>query len=188
MDALLSTLIACLCIEMGDRSQLLTLALAIRYRRDGAVIAGLFAAAFANAALSAAAGWYVSTLIVGNARSLFLALALLFAGVGLLWPVKPPDPLAGWRIGPFLTTALGIFILGFGDGSQFLIAGIAARTADPVMAALGGGIGVFIACLPVVLLRESFFTALPLRIVRRAGAILFLLIGAIMALSAVALL
>ncbi|WP_278985663.1 TMEM165/GDT1 family protein, partial [Sphingobium yanoikuyae] len=124
MDALLIALLGCLFGEIGDKGQLLVLALAHRYQRDGAIIAGVAVAAIANAALSAAAGAWIGPMLGHDARLLFMALSVLFLGVGLLWPVKMPDTLDDWRIGPFLTTALGVFILGFGDGPQFLILGI----------------------------------------------------------------
>ncbi|PZU64091.1 MAG: hypothetical protein DI554_09075 [Sphingobium sp.] len=176
MDALLIALLGCLFGEIGDKGQLLVLALAHRYQRDGAIIAGVAVAAIANAALSAAAGAWIGPMLSHDARLLFMALSLLFLGVGLLWPVKMPDTLDDWRIGPFLTTALGVFILGFGDGPQFLILGIATRTADPALAA----IGVIAASVPVILMRDRFLSVLPVRAIRLVGGG-----GAGMAMSAI---
>lgn len=188
MDALLLALIGCLLGEIGDKSQLLVLALAARYNRNGAVMAGIAVAAIANATLSAYAGAWIGPMMGADARLLFLALSVAFLGAGLLWPVKTPDTLTGWPTGAFLTTALGLFILGFGDGPQFLILGIATRTGDPLLAGVGGAIGVMAALMPVVLLRDRLLTLLPLRPIRIVGGALLLLTGGIMALSALALL
>lgn len=188
MDALLIALLGCLLGEMGDKSQLLVLALATRYDRDGAVIVGIIAAAIANAAISACAGAWIGPMLGADARLLFLALAILFLGVGLLWRVSTPDMLDGWPSGAFLTTALGLFILGFGDGPQFLILGIATRTGDPALAGIGGAIGVIAALVPVVLLRGQLLALLPLRAIRRAGGVVLLVTGAMLALSATSLL
>ena len=182
MDALLTALLGCLLGEIGDKSQLLVLALATRYDRNGAVIAGIVAAAIANAAISAFAGAWIGPMLGADARLLFLALATLFLGV------SPPDTLDGWPTGPFLTTALGLFILGFGDGPQFLILGIATRTAEPWLAGIGGAIGVIVALVPVVLLRAQLLTILPVRAIRWSGAGMLLLIGAGLALAATGLL
>ena len=184
MDALLIALLGCLFGEIGDKGQLLVLALAHRYQRDGAIIAGVVVAAIANAAISAAAGAWIGPMLGHDARLLFMALSLLFLGVGMLWPVRMPDTLDGWRIGPFLTTALGVFILGFGDGPQFLILGIATRTADPALAAIGGAIGIIAASVPVILMRDQFLALLPVRAIRLGVAAIALLAGAGMALSA----
>ena len=181
MDALLTALLGCLLGEIGDKSQLLVLALATRYDRNGAVIAGIVAAAIANAAISAFAGAWIGPMLGADARLLFLAL-------GLMWRVSPPDTLDGWPTGPFLTTALGLFILGFGDGPQFLILGIATRTAEPWLAGIGGAIGVIVALVPVVLLRAQLLIILPVRAIRWSGAGMLLLIGAGLALAATGLL
>ena len=173
---------------MGDKSQWLALALASRYQRDGAVLAGVAVAAAGNAALSAAAGALLAPMLAGNARLLFLALAILFLGIGMILRVKRPDMLEGWTLGAFLTTALGMFILGFGDGPQFLILGIATRTGDPVMAAMGGAIGVTLAAVPVVALREHFFHHRALRAVRLGGGALLLIVGSLVVASALAIL
>ncbi|HEX7741735.1 MAG TPA: TMEM165/GDT1 family protein, partial [Sphingobium sp.] len=83
MDALLTALIGCLLGEMGDKSQLLVLALAVRYRRNGALIAGIAVAAVANAAVAAVAGGFLSPMLGSSARLLFLALAVLFLAIGM---------------------------------------------------------------------------------------------------------
>lgn len=187
MDALLLALVGCLLAEIGGKGQLLTLALARRYDRDGAMVAGIVIAAIANAALSALAGAWIGPMLGGDARLLFLALAILFLGAGLLWPVTAPDTLDGWRIGPFLTAMLGLFILGFGEGAQFLILGIVTRMGHPALAAIGGTIGVAAALVPVVLLRDALLDRLPLRAIRWTAGGLMLLGGAIMALRATGL-
>ncbi|NWK95007.1 hypothetical protein DM806_04835 [Sphingobium lactosutens] len=188
MDALLIALLGCLLGEMGDKSQLLVLALATRYDRNGAVIAGIIVAATANAAISAFAGAWIGPMLGADARLLFMALSILFLGAGLFWRVGKPDPLEGWRTGAFLTTALGLFILGFGDGPQFLILGIATRTADPILAGIGGAIGMIAALVPIAVARHQLLAVLPLRAIRWAGGVILLVTGAIMALSATALL
>lgn len=189
MDALLSALLACLLCEVGGANQQLTLALARRYERDGPVIAGIACAAAANAAMSAASGWFLSKLIAADARSLFLGVSLFVAGAGLMMQAKQPNPLIGWRAGAFMTTMLGLFILGFADGAQFVVAGIATRTADPVMAALGGTLGMFAACLPVALLRQPVPRPVRLAtIVRRTGGGILMLVGTILGLTATQLL
>ena len=176
MDALLSALIGCLLGEMGDKSQLLTLALATRFQRNLALIAGVATACVANAAVAAGAGAFIGPMLGSDARLLFLALSLLFLGIGMLWRVKQPDMLASWPTGPFLTAALGLFILGFGEGTQFVILGIATRTADPAMAAVGGAIGTAAALVPIILLREQFMK-LPLRAIRMIGGVIMLIIA-----------
>jgi putative Ca2+/H+ antiporter (TMEM165/GDT1 family) len=184
MDALLFALVGCLIGTLGDKSQRFVLALAERFDRDGPLILAILLACAANAAISATAGAFIGPLMAANARLLFLALALLFMAVGMLWPISDPDPLDGWRIGAFLTMLLGFFILQFGDGQQFLILGLATRTADPVLAGIGGAIGTSAGLIPVVIGRRALLEAVPLRMIRRALGGLILLIGLACAASA----
>lgn len=188
MDALLLALIGCLVGEIGDTRQRLAAALATRFESDGAVLAGAVLAVVGNAAIAALAGAWIGPMLGADARLLFLALAILFLGAGMIWRVSPPDDLAGWRIGAFPTSALGLFILGFGDGSQFLILGIAARTGDPLFAGVGGAIGVVAALVPAVALRHALLGAPWIIRFRRAVGVVVLLIGAAVALSAMGLL
>lgn len=186
MDALLTSLLGCLAGEIGGAGQFLVLALAARFRRDGLLIAGIIIAAAANAAIATWAGAFIAPMLGSSARLLFLALALLFLGLGMFWPVKAPDPLAGWPTGPFLTAVLGLFILGFGDGSQFLILGVSVRTADPVTAAMGGALGIAAAQIPMLLLRESV-GKLPLRAIRRGLGGVLTVIAILLAVAALGL-
>lgn len=188
MDTLLLTLLVCLWGETGDRSQMLTAAFARRWPGRITVILGLMVAAGANAALSAWAGGYIATSIGVGARGLFLGVALLAASVAMLWPVKTPDLLVRWRLGAFGTSAIGLFILGFGESAQFLIAGMATARAEPVWAGLGGAAGVILACLLPVVCGPDIVSRLPLRMVRNTGAALFFLAGSAMALAALGLL
>ena len=176
-------LIACFLGEMGDRSQHLSMILGQRYRQTGLIVCGLVIAASANAAISAYAGSLVAHVMGGDARNLFMALAFLCGGAVMWFPVKAPDPLASWRIGPLATSALGLFIL----GGQFLGARIAIARGDMVLSAIGGAIGVTAACLPAMLGGPEFFAKLRAKFIRKTGAILFLGIGAGVAVHALGL-
>lgn len=187
MDALLTALLGCFLGEMGDKGQVLLAALATRFGRTRAVIAGAAVAVLANAAIAAAMAAFLIPMLGSDARLLFLALAVLFLGVAMLWRVKAPNPLADWPTGPFVTAALGLFILGFGEGPQFLILGIATRTADPVMAAVGGAIGMMAALGLAVLLRQALLRHPAVRIVRRAAGVLMLLIALMLGVSGLGL-
>ncbi|MBK5265690.1 MAG: TMEM165/GDT1 family protein [Alphaproteobacteria bacterium] len=187
MDALLIALLASGFAEIGDKTQLLALAFAVRFRNDGVVLGGIALATILNCALSATAGWLIADMIGTGARTLFFALPLLFAGIGMWLPVQRPDTVGGWKIGAFLTTFLAMFILEFGDKSQFIVAGVAVRTADPVMSAIGASIGITAAIAPAVLLRQEFFIRFPLALVRKGAGAVFLLIGALVGLGALGL-
>ena len=109
---------------------------------------------------------------------------MLFQGGGALFPVKPPDRHAGWRLGAALTSLIGLFILAFGDGVQFIVVTLAARTPVPALAAVGATLGSLAVVGPAAVMGESGWTALPLKGLRIAIGIVFLLAGAFLGLGA----
>lgn len=187
MDALLLTFLVCLAAETGDRSQRLAHMLAERYGRAGGVLAGAALAAVAGASLSVWLGGMVAGLMGADARHLFMALAFILGGAGMWVPVRTPDSLSGWRLGPIMTSALGIFILGFGEGAQFLIAGIAVARGDPVLAVAGGVLGIFVACLPAAMMGREFYARVPVGVIRKGAGSVFILTGAVVAVMALGL-
>ena len=186
MDALLIAFFLSLIAESGGRLPMLFRALHARYRSGAAVIAGMILAVGANAAIAAWAGAAVGNMLTPEARSLLLALALAWAGAGLLFAARPPDELAGWRTGAFLTSMAGLFILGFGESGSFLIAGVAVSRADPWMAGAGGMAGGAVACLAPL----AAGAAMPkrgLKALRTGAAALLLLLGFSIAMTALRL-
>ncbi len=188
MDALLTTFIAATLAEFGDKTQLLVIALAARYRNTGAVLLGVAIAALANALLAGAGGALVNAMIVLRASSLLVALALLFAGVaGLVRQTDESEMGLGWKTGAFVTTATCFFLLEFADKTQFLTFALAAQYGAMALAVSGATAGVLAASIPAVLLAERLPQMLPLPRIRTAVSILFLVTGSIVAVNALRL-
>ena len=184
MDSLLATFFSALIAEMGDRPQILAAALALRYGNDRVVIWALALATALNCAISAAAGSVIDQWISQDPLRLFNGLAYVSAGVAMLWRRRPVDLLSSWKITPFLTAFLGLFILQFGDKTQFIIAANAAMTPHWMFAGLGGWLGIMAAVVPAIILKEKLAQLLPLPTIRRTGGVLLLLWGAYQALRA----
>lgn len=188
MDALLTTFIAAALAELGDKTQLLVIALAARYRKPRPVIAGVAVAALANNLIAAAGGTLISGMITLRAISLLVALALVFAGIaGLARGKKAGDMASTWRTGPFLTTAICFFLVEFGDKTQFLTAALAAQYDAFALAAAGATAGVIAANLPAAALADRAPAILMLDRLRIVVAVLFLLVGFVVGLSALRL-
>lgn len=183
MEAFVTCLLLTALVQMGDRSQLLCAALALRFDKTAQMVAAVVVASGVNAGLAAFGGVVIGDWISRDALRLFYALSLLFAGAGMLAWRRPVDVLEGWRIGTFLTTLLGILILQFGDKGQFIVAATAARSHDLLWPLLGGWAGGALGLLPAVIWRDALATW-PLRSIRIAGAMVITLIGAWLALAA----
>lgn len=173
--------------QMSDRTPWLAAILADRLRRRALVLAAAALALGVNYAMGVVAGMAVAALIIPEAKLLLLALALVLAGVGTAWRDKAPDRLEGWRIGAAATSFLGLFIMAFGDRMQFIAAALAARSDLPWAAAVGATLGAWGVNVVAVMLGERGWTALPLRWIRLAAAVLLVVIGVVLALNALRL-
>jgi putative Ca2+/H+ antiporter (TMEM165/GDT1 family) len=188
VDALLTTFIAALLAELGDKTQLLAIALAARYRQPGAVLAGIAVAALANSLLAAAGGAIIHDMITLRAISLLVAVALASAGIAGLFRQKDPGDMGStWRTGAFVTSAACFFLLEFGDKTQFLTLAFAARYDSLLLAAAGASAGIVVANLPAMALAERMPKAMPLKQIRAAIAALFLIAAIFIGVSALRL-
>jgi Ca2+/H+ antiporter, TMEM165/GDT1 family len=187
LDALLTSFVAAALGEWGDKTQLLVIALAIRYRRPLPILAGIFVAALANSLIAAFGGVFVHDMITLRAISLLVALALVFAGVAGLIRPKPYESAATSRAGPFLVAAASFFVLEFGDKTQFLTFALAAQFDALALAAAGATAGVMVSNLPAALLGDGLARIVPLKGLRLGLGALFLTIGLFVGISALRL-
>jgi putative Ca2+/H+ antiporter (TMEM165/GDT1 family) len=180
MEALMPALVAGLALGVGDRTSWLA---AIKADQGKSPIGILLAAALAfglgNAA-AAQAGLFMPRM-TPHAANLLLALALGFAGFGALTGTKRPDSFARWP------AFLGLFVLGFGEGMQFVTFALANKASIPAFAAVGATVGTLAAIAPAAFLGEAAWARLPIRHVRIATGILFLLVAAVLAAGALRL-
>jgi len=187
LEPLLTTFVAALLAEWGDKTQLLVAALGARFVRPLPVLAGVAAGALANSILSAFAGTLLHGVVTPRAVSLIVGIALILAGAGALFRSKTPDMGATWRVGPFLTAFGCFFLLEFGDKTQFVTAGLAAQYDSLALSAAGATAGIVLASVPAAALGGRFSAAAPLRAIRIAAGLLLLLAGLAVGLSALRL-
>lgn len=184
MDAAYTIFLSVFLAEMGDRTQILAAALALRYHKNGAIILGLAGATFINCAISAVSGSVIDNWISAQPLKLLAGLAYIFAGAGMLFWRRNVNPLSAWKTPAFLTAFLGLFILEFGDKSQFIIAAQSARSPFWGMTMIGGFAGIMAATVPAVILRHRLATILPLKPLRWLSGALLLVWGLVLATQA----
>jgi Ca2+/H+ antiporter, TMEM165/GDT1 family len=187
LEALLASFVAAALAEWGDKTQLLVIALAVRYRRPAPILAGIFVAALANALIASFGGVLVRDMVTLRAISLLIALALVFAGVAGLIRSKPYRSDGSSRAGPFLVAAASFFVLEFGDKTQFLTFAISAQYDAFALAAAGATAGVMAGSVPAALMGDGLAKAVPLKGLRIGLGALFLTIGLFVGVSALRL-
>jgi putative Ca2+/H+ antiporter (TMEM165/GDT1 family) len=157
--------------------------LSIRFANRAVVAAGCALATAINCAMAAYAGTLIRGWIEGDALVLFSALAMTFAGIGMLAWRRPVDMLQGWPFGPFLSVFFGLFIVQFGDKAQFLIGAMVANDSHYLFATLGGWLGIMFALIPAIVLQEKLAALLPIKMIRNIGGFGFVLAGIYYAFS-----
>ena len=187
MEPLLTSFIAAGLAEWGDKTQLLVVALAARYGRPGPILAGVALAASVNCLFAGIGGVIVNEYVTLRAISLLVGVALLFAGFAGFVARRPPTVEAAARGGPLLHAAAGFLIAELGDKTQFITFAIAAQYDAVLLAAAGAVAGIVAANLPAALLGTELLRAVPVRPIRYAVAVLFVLVGFIVAVNALRL-
>ena len=164
--------------EIGDKTQLLALVLAARYRKPVPIILGILVATLANHALAAWAGAAVAGWVGGRDDALDPGRDLHRHGGWCLIPDKADEgPQAAREAGAFLATLVAFFIVEIGDKTQIATVALAARFNSLLLVTAGTTLGMMLANAPVVLFGDAIARRLPLRIVRAVAAILFAALG-----------
>jgi putative Ca2+/H+ antiporter (TMEM165/GDT1 family) len=164
--------------EMGDRTQLLAIMLASRFRAPVPILLGILVATVANHLLAALFGFYVASILSANWFKIAVALSFVAMALWALIPDKPDgDKPRGFRLGAFLTTAIAFFLVEMGDKTQIATAALAARFHDVVIVAAGTTTGMMLANIPAVYFGHTATKVLPLKALRAAAACVYLGLG-----------
>ncbi len=165
--------------EMGDKTQLLALTLASRYRRPWTVMAGILVATVANHALASSVGAWISEHVPQRALALALAATFVAFGVWTLRPDTLEESRGPERLGAFLTTAVLFFLAEMGDKTQLATVALAARYDSVVRVTVGTTLGMLAADGLAVVLGERLAARVSSRRIRWGAAALFFLFGAL---------
>ena len=178
MEAFLVSAVVVAISEIGDKTQLLAILLATRFKQPVPIIAGILCATIANHLLAATAGYYLSGLLQGPWFKALIGLSFLAMAGWALIPDKVDDlKAATGRAGVFFTTLIAFFLVEIGDKTQIATLALAARFHTVVLVAMGTTLGMMVADIPAVLLGEAATRIVPLKYVRLGTALIFAGLG-----------
>ncbi|MFM7625866.1 MAG: TMEM165/GDT1 family protein [Gammaproteobacteria bacterium] len=165
--------------EIGDKTQLLALVLAARWRKPLPIILGILVATILNHALAGAVGAWLAAAIGPQAMRWILGLSFLAMAVWMLVPDKAYDEAAARepRQGVFLATLVTFFLVEMGDKTQVATVALAAKYAALWAVVAGTTLGMMLANVPAVLIGEGAAKTLPLGVVRAVAAFIFAMLG-----------
>ena len=179
MEALFTSMAVVSLAEIGDKTQLLAIVLAARFKQPLAIVAGIFAATVANHFLAALIGTQAASLLDGPGFRLIIAASFIAMAAWTLIPDKldeDPQPKPA-RFGAFVATTIAFFFVEMGDKTQIATVALGARFNDVIAVTMGTTLGMMIANVPAVFLGDALLKRVPLNVVRWIAAGLFLVIG-----------
>jgi putative Ca2+/H+ antiporter (TMEM165/GDT1 family) len=164
--------------EIGDKTQLLALMLAARFRRPWPICAGILVATLANHTLAGWVGNWVRQSVSPDVLKWILALSFFAVAA---WALKPDtyDDDGGKRsqAGVFAVTLVAFFLAEMGDKTQVATVMLAAQFPSLAAVVVGTTLGMLVANVPVVFVGRIASERIPFRLIRIVAATLFALIG-----------
>lgn len=178
MEALLASLTLVALGEIGDKTQLLSFALATRYRAHWPILAGITLATLINHGLSAWLGVWLANLVPMNWLQIFLGVSFIALGVWMLIPDKDEELGNGRNWGPFAASFVLFFLAEIGDKTQIATIALGARFPDEFASVLTGTtLGMVAANVPVIWLGAKLTNPRWETWAHRISALLFVLFG-----------
>ena len=179
-EFLLSTGIVALA-EMGDKTQLLALLLAARFRKPVPILIAILLATIVNHGVSAALGQWVTTILSPEILMWILAIGFIAMAAWMLIPDELEDEsgsIQKWqKFGVFGATFILFFLAEIGDKTQIATVALAARFDSIWWVMAGTTLGMMIANAPAVFIGDKLANRLPISLIHKIGAIIFLVIG-----------
>ena len=175
---LLSTGIVALA-EMGDKTQLLSLVLAARFRKPWPIVAGILVATLLNHALAGAAGAWIMAAVGPVVMRWVLGLSFIAMAVWMLIPDKldADEVKASRGLGVFVATTWAFFLAEMGDKTQIATIALGAQYEPLFAVVIGTTLGMMIANAPVVFFGDAITRRVPIKVVHVIAALIFAALG-----------
>jgi putative Ca2+/H+ antiporter (TMEM165/GDT1 family) len=165
--------------EIGDKTQLLAIVLAARFRNPLPIILGILCATLLNHAAAAALGFLIADWLTGHVFQIAVGIGFIIMAAWALIPDKEDDRAQKTNAGGvFLTTLAAFFLVEIGDKTQIATSLLAARFENILVVTAGTTLGMMLANVPAVFLGEAVTKIVPLQTARMGAALVFAAIGA----------
>lgn len=172
--------------EMGDKTQLLALLLAARFRRPLPIILGILVATLVNHACAAAVGDWIARALGPDLLRWVIGGSFLAMAAWMLVPDRLDDEEEGagrLRLGVFGTTVVAFFLAEMGDKTQIATVALAARYTELWAVVAGTTLGMMLANVPAVLLGDGVAKRVSMKLVHGIAALLFAVLGVLTLLN-----
>jgi Ca2+/H+ antiporter, TMEM165/GDT1 family len=165
--------------EMGDKTQLLAMLLAVKFRKPLPIVLGIFVATLLNHASAGLVGNWVAGALGPTVLRWVIGVSFIAMGGWMLIPDKidNDDDATPQRFGVFGTTLIAFFLAEMGDKTQIATVALAARYDDLVSVVAGTTLGMMIADVPAVFVGDRLAKRVPMTLVHGVAAAIFISLG-----------
>lgn len=164
--------------EVADKTQLLSLLLATKFRKPWPIIAAIFVATLLNHGLAGALGAWLTQLLGAQVMRWVLGISFLAMAVWVMIPDTLDEDEPRFRqLGVFGTTLVLFFLAEMGDKTQIATVALAAKYDSLASVIMGTTCGMLIADVPVVFLGEKLAKKMPGKQVHAIAALIFAALG-----------
>lgn len=174
--------------EMGDKTQLLTLLLAARFRKPLPIVLAILFATLLNHAVAALIGNWLLQVISADVLQWILAGTFIAMGIWVLIPDtldQRKNYLERWqKYGVFFATFILFFLAEIGDKTQIATVALAAQFQSVMLVTLGTTFGMLIANIPMIFIGQKLADHLPMLWIQRVAAMLFIVFGLVIVVRA----
>jgi putative Ca2+/H+ antiporter (TMEM165/GDT1 family) len=171
--------------EMGDKTQLLAMLLAVKFRRPLPIVLGILVATLLNHATAGLVGAWVAKALGADLLRWVVGISFIAMAAWMLIPDKlDADETGGpQRFGVFGTTLIAFFLAEMGDKTQIATIALAARYPDLVSVVTGTTLGMMLANVPAVFAGEAIAKRVPMKLVHTIAAVIFVVLGVLTLLN-----
>ncbi|MBE7030531.1 MAG: TMEM165/GDT1 family protein [Ruminococcaceae bacterium] len=185
MNGFLTLFFQALCMvgiaEMGDKTQLVVIALTKRYRAQKVAL-GMFLAILADNLIAVILGRVLATLIEPTTLSLIAGALFLYFAITSVRAGEEETENTANRLGPVFSVALTFFLAEFGDKTQLSAANLAATSQVSfafLAVLLGATAGMLLANLLALIVGVKLGKCIPDHVFRWVSVFVFAIFGAI---------
>jgi putative Ca2+/H+ antiporter (TMEM165/GDT1 family) len=178
MEAFLTSSITVALAEIGDKTQLLSLLLAARFKNKLAIVAGILVATLLNHFASAWFGSWLSQFLSGGLGKTLLSVSFILMAIWLLFPDKEDEEAVKYhQYGAFIVTTVLFFLAEIGDKTQIATVALAANYENVIFVTVGTTIGMLVANVPVIYAGEAMMKKIPFVYTRVIAGMAFFIVG-----------
>jgi Ca2+/H+ antiporter, TMEM165/GDT1 family len=171
--------------EMGDKTQLLAMLLAARFRKPVPIILGILVATLANHAVAGAVGDWVAQALGPEVLRWVIGVSFIAMAAWMLVPdeIDEDEATTPTRWGVFGTTVVAFFLAEMGDKTQIATVALAARYSDLVAVVAGTTLGMMLANVPAVFVGDKLAARISMAWVHGVSALIFAALGVLTLLN-----